>query len=85
MINSDTFITMAVSSFEVMSFVSKFLHVGTIGIKAPLLFDAVEGKVVFNLKAEVGVTLDHHAGPDLSMGKVGSCPGPPHFRGPPQM
>jgi len=22
------------------------------------------------------------AGPDLSMGKVGSCPRPPHFRGP---
>ena len=26
-----------------------------------------------------------HPGPDLSMGKVGSCPGPIHFRGPVQM
>ena len=24
-------------------------------------------------------------GADLSMGKVGSCSGPPHFRGPPQI
>ena len=44
---------MAVSSFEVMSFLSKFLHLGTSGINATLQFDAAHGRVVANLTADL--------------------------------
>ena len=48
-------------------------------------FLAATGVVGAHATPEVAGTPCPASGPDLSMGKVGSCPGPPHFRGPPQM
>ena len=45
---------MAASCFEVMSFASKFLHLGTCGINATLQFEALNGRVVANFTADLG-------------------------------
>ena len=45
---------MAAPFIEVMSFASKFLHLGTCGINATLQFEANNGRVVANFTADLG-------------------------------